>query len=143
DDEGVRRAALAQWLAHADNPLTWRSAVNRVWHHHFGRGLVETPNDFGKMGGKPSHPELLDWLAVWFRDDARGSLKQLHRLIVTSATYRQSSVAQASGPRVRRPSSPAETGVRTPPPDAAGTAGLPDADNRPRWRTTRNRLDAA
>src|SRR5437867_1711595 len=91
DDEGARRAALAQWLAHVDNPLTWRSAVNRVWHHHFGRGLVDTPNDFGKMGGKPSHPELLDWLAVWFRDDARGSMKQLHRLIVTSATYRQSS----------------------------------------------------
>src|SRR5262245_35580227 len=84
--EGARRAALAQWLAHTNNPLTWRSAVNRVLHHHFGRGLVDTPNDFGKMGGKPSHPELLDWLATWFRDDARGSLKQLHRLIVTSAT---------------------------------------------------------
>jgi hypothetical protein len=90
-DEGARRAALARWLTHPDNPLTWRSIVNRVWHHHFGRGLVEMPNDFGKMGGAPSHPELLDWLALWFRDEAAGSLKRLNRLIVTSATYRQSS----------------------------------------------------
>src|SRR5439155_5439456 len=96
NDEGARRAALAQWLTNPSNPLTWRSIVNRVWHHHFGRGLVDTPNDFGRMGGRPSHPELLDWLAVWFRDDARGSIKQLHRLIVTSATYRQGS-APASG----------------------------------------------
>src|SRR5205823_11378246 len=63
----------------------------RVWHYHFGRGLVDTPNDFGHMGSKPSHPELLDWLAADFRDSG-GSLKRLHRLIVTSATYRQSSI---------------------------------------------------
>jgi hypothetical protein len=88
--EGERRAALARWLTRADNPLTWRSIVNRVWHYHFGRGLVETPNDFGRMGARPSHPELLDWLACHFRDGG-GSLKDLHRLIVTSATYRQSS----------------------------------------------------
>jgi hypothetical protein len=86
--EGERRAALARWLTRPDNSLTWRSIVNRVWHYHFGRGLVETPNDFGRMGGRPSHPELLDWLACRFRDDG-GSLKKLHRLIVTSATYRQ------------------------------------------------------
>ena len=119
-DEGARRAALAHWLAHPGNPLTWRSVVNRVWHHHFGRGLVDTPNDFGKMGGKPSHAELLDWLAIWFRDDAHGSLKQLHRLIVTSATYRQSS-----------------WGLRS-----AATAAQIDADNRFLWRMNRNRLDA-
>ena len=89
-DEGARRAALAHWLTAPENPLTWRSIVNRVWHLHFGRGLVATPNDFGHMGAVPSHPELLDWLAVWFRDEAHGSLKALHRLIVTSATYRQS-----------------------------------------------------
>ena len=89
-DEGERRSALAHWLTDPANPLTWRSIVNRVWHYHFGRGIVETPNDFGKMGGRPSHPELLDWLAVTFRNQG-GSLKQLHRLIVTSAVYMQSS----------------------------------------------------
>jgi hypothetical protein len=89
-EEGQRRAALAGWLTARDNPLVWRSIVNRVWHHHFGRGLVDTPNDFGRMGSVPSHPELLDWLAVWFRDEARGSFKALHRLIVTSDTYRRS-----------------------------------------------------
>ena len=98
-DEGARRAALAHWLTAPENPLTWRSIVNRVWHLHFGRGLVETPNDFGHMGALPSHPELLDWLAVWFRDEAHGSLKALHRLIVTSATYRQSSREQGAGSR--------------------------------------------
>ncbi len=92
--EGDRRAALARWLTDPNNPLTWRSAVNRVWHHHFGRGLVETPNDFGKMGALPTHPELLDWLAVEFRDGGQ-SAKTLHRLIVTSSTYRQSSALTA------------------------------------------------
>jgi hypothetical protein len=96
-EEGARRAALARWLAHRDNPLTWRSIVNRVWLHHFGRGLVNTPNDFGRMGERPSHPELLDWLAVWFRDEAGGSMKALHRLLLTSATYRQRSQAVDSG----------------------------------------------
>jgi hypothetical protein len=91
-DEGERRAALARWLSDERNPLTWRSIVNRVWQYHFGRGIVETPNDFGKMGSAPTHPELLDWLAVWFRDDAKGSLKALQKLIVTSETYRQTSV---------------------------------------------------
>ena len=88
--EGARRAALAAWLAHHDNPLTWRSIVNRVWQYHFGRGIVDTPNDFGRMGSLPTHPELLDWLAVEFRDGPQ-SLKALHRLICTSAVYRQSS----------------------------------------------------
>ena len=76
-----------------DNPLTWRSIVNRVWQYHFGRGLVDTPNDFGRMGQLPTHPELLDWLAAEFRDGGQ-SLKQLHRLIVTSATYRQASTVE-------------------------------------------------
>lgn len=86
--DGERRAALARWLTHPDHPLTWRSIVNRVWQRHFGRGLVETPNDFGRMGGTPSHPELLDWLAQAFRDGGQ-SFKTLDRWIVTSATYRQ------------------------------------------------------
>jgi Protein of unknown function (DUF1553)/Protein of unknown function (DUF1549) len=86
--ESARRAALAHWITDKNNALTWRSIVNRVWQHHFGRGLVETPNDFGHMGAQPSHPELLDWLTLWFRDQAGGSIKALHRLIVMSETYR-------------------------------------------------------
>ncbi len=92
--ESARRVALAQWITDARNPLTWRVIVNRVWQYHFGRGLVDSPNDFGRMGQPPSHPELLDWLAAGFRDGGQ-SLKQLHRLIVLSATYRQSSADNA------------------------------------------------
>ena len=96
-DEAARRAALAKWITDKNNALTWRSIVNRVWQHHFGRGLVETANDFGRMGAKPSHPELLDWLAVTFRDDMGGSLKKLHKLIVMSETYRRTSFPTRSG----------------------------------------------
>jgi hypothetical protein len=117
--EGDRRAALAHWLTAPENPLTWRSIVNRVWLHHFGRGLVDTPNDFGRMGAQPTHPELLDWLAVEFRDGGQ-SLKGLHRLIVTSATYRQ--VASAT-PATQR-------------------ALQSDADNRFLWRQHRRKLEA-
>jgi mono/diheme cytochrome c family protein len=92
--EGDRRVALARWLANPKNPLTWRSIVNRVWHYHFSQGIVATPSDFGRMGSPPTHPELLDWLAAEFRDGG-GSLKALHRLIVTSATYRQSAASVA------------------------------------------------
>ena len=88
--EGDRRVALANWIVDQQHPLTWRSIVNRVWQYHFGRGLVDTPNDFGRMGAMPSHPELLDWLAVEFRDGGQ-SFKKLHKLIVTSETYRQAS----------------------------------------------------
>jgi mono/diheme cytochrome c family protein len=114
--EAARRVALARWLTDAKNLLTRRSIVNRVWHYHFGRGLVETPNDFGHMGALPSHPELLDWLAFWFLDNG-GSLKQLHRLLVTSAAYRQSSANNAEFSRL-------------------------DSDNRYLWRMNRARLDA-
>ncbi len=113
--EGERRAALARWIASPDNPLTWRSAVNRVWQYHFGRGLVETANDFGKNGGLPSHPELLDWLACDLREHQ--SLKQLHRTIVLSAAYRQVST-----------DNPAKTEI--------------DSDNRLLWRMNRRRLEA-
>jgi hypothetical protein len=92
--ESDRRAALAKWITDKNNALTWRSIVNRVWQHHFGKGLVDTANDFGRMGGQPSHPELLDWLAATFRDDFGGSLKKLHKLIVMSETYRRSSQGQ-------------------------------------------------
>ncbi len=85
-----RRAALARILTDPESPLTARVLVNRLWQHHFGQGLVETPNDFGLRGGRPSHPELLDWLARDFI--AHGwSLKHVHRRIVTSAAYRRSS----------------------------------------------------
>jgi len=85
-----RRTALAKWITHKDNPLTARVMVNRVWQYHFGRGLVGNPNNFGATGKKPTHPELLDWLASEFM--AKGwSLKQLHRLIMTSETYRRAS----------------------------------------------------
>ncbi|QDV33151.1 Planctomycete cytochrome C [Tautonia plasticadhaerens] len=116
EDEGARRAALAEWIAHPDNPLTWRSIVNRAWQDRFGVGLVDTPSDFGRNGSTPSHPELLDWLAVEFRDSG-GSLKELDRLIVTSGTYRQSSRHDAADARV-------------------------DSGNRLLWRQNRRRLEA-
>jgi len=114
--EGERRAALARWLTHPDNGLLWRSMANRVWHYHFGRGLVATPNDFGAMGAQPSHPELLDWLACELRDSG-GSLKHLHKQIVMSRTYRQSSADRTE-------------------------ALQKDADNRWLWRMNLRRLDA-
>lgn len=116
DDEGQRRAALARWLTDPGNALLRRSIVNRVWHYHFGQGLVDTPNDFGRMGSKPSHPELLEWLAGWFADHGE-SLKALHHLIVCSAAYRQSSASNAESEQF-------------------------DAGNRLLWRMNRRRLDA-
>jgi hypothetical protein len=116
DEEANRRLALAKWLTDPKNPLLWRVIVNRVWHYHFGRGIVDTPNDFGKMGGIPSHPELLDWLAISFRDSG-GSIKQLHRMILLSNVYQQQ--------------------VQLNP-----TATAVDADNRLLWRMNRSRLDA-
>jgi hypothetical protein len=115
-DEGKRRAALARWITHPENLLTRRSIVNRVWQYHFGKGIVETPNDFGRMGALPTHPQLLDWLAFWFLDNGE-SFKSLHRLIVSSAAYRQSSAVR---------------------PEAAAI----DADNRYLWRMNRTRLEA-
>ena len=92
-DEGAnRRTRLAEWLTTPQHPLTARVFVNRVWQEHFGYGLVRTSNDFGYLGDAPSHPELLDWLAREFVDTG-WSLKKLHRLIVSSAVYRQSSTA--------------------------------------------------
>ena len=116
EDETERRAALARWITEPRNPLTWRSIVNRIWHYHFGRGLVATPNDFGRMGAVPTHPELLDWLSSTFLE-SEGSLKRLHRLIVTSAVYRQSTRNDPSFASI-------------------------DGDNRWLWRQQRRRLDA-
>jgi mono/diheme cytochrome c family protein len=114
-----RRAALARWLTDADNGaghLAARVVVNRLWQHHFGRGLVATPNDFGAQGEPPSHPELLDWLA----DDLirhGWRLKRLHELLVTSAVYRQSGAFDEERARI-------------------------DRDNRYQWRRTPRRLEA-
>lgn len=88
-----RRLSLARWMVNAENPLTARVIVNRVWTYHFGRGIVDTPSDFGVLGSLPSHPELLDWLTHWFVHDANWSLKKLHRLILTSRTYRMSKLS--------------------------------------------------
>ena len=85
----LRRLALARWIAGPDNPLTARVIVNRVWQFHFGEGIVRTASDFGLMGERPTHPQLLDWLANWFIDHG-WSIKKLHRLIMTSNTYRMS-----------------------------------------------------
>jgi hypothetical protein len=96
DDENLstsgRRLAYARWLTSGRHPLVARVIVNRIWLHHFGRGLVDTPADFGSLGSRPTHPQLLDWLAHEFM--AQGwSLKRLHRLIMTSTVYRQASAA--------------------------------------------------
>src|SRR5262249_47665192 len=84
-----RRSALANWIASPDNPLTARVLVNRLWQHHFGRGIVATPSDFGLRGTAPTHPELLDWLAVEFATKQAWSIKRMHRMMLLSATYQQ------------------------------------------------------
>lgn len=97
-----RRRALAEWLVSRDNPLTSRVMVNRIWHHHFGRGIVASIDNFGKMGESPTHPELLDWLALEFME--RGwSVKQMHRLLMTSEAYRMSSQFMDAGNVQRDP----------------------------------------
>ena len=112
-----RRRALAEWLGSAENPLTARVIVNRIWSHHFGQGIVGTLDNFGKMGEKPTHPELLDWLAVEFM--SRGwSIKQMHRLMMTSEAYQMSSQHQDAGDTEK------------------------DPDNQYLWRFRIQRLDA-
>lgn len=113
--EQDRRIAFANWLTNPKNPLTSRVIVNRLWHHHFGTGIVDTPSDFGLGGGLPSHPELLDWLATRLLIE-KWSLKAIHKLICTSRTYRQSSVSR--------------TGEKI------------DAANRLIWRQNSRRIDA-
>ncbi|MBI1840920.1 MAG: DUF1553 domain-containing protein [Verrucomicrobia bacterium] len=99
--EQERRIALASWIASADNPLTARVLVNRIWQGHFGVGLVETSSDFGRNGARPSHPELLDWLAGEFIRSG-WSIKRMHRLILASTTFRQSSQIHAAAQAIDR-----------------------------------------
>src|SRR5262245_23475416 len=112
-----RRLSLAHWIANRDNPLTARVAVNRLWQHHFGRGIVASPSDFGHTGSKPTHPELLDYLASELIE-GDWHIKRLQRQIVTSATYRQSSSAER------------------------GSASSIDPDNTLLWRQNLRRLEA-
>jgi cytochrome c553 len=111
-----RRRGFAEWVASPENPLTARVMVNRIWQHHFGEGIVRTPNNFGKMGERPTHPELLDWLSTEFVRSG-WSIKAMHRLIMNSDTYRM-----ASG-------------------DIAANVAI-DRDNRYLWRMPRRRLEA-
>jgi hypothetical protein len=117
----ARRLALARWITAPNNPLTRRVIVNRLWHWHFGVGLVDTPSDFGYGGGKPSHPKLLDWLADELLQ-SDWSLKHIHRLIVTSQTYQRQSTATEIDQSLN------ETEV--------------DSDNRLLWRMNPHRLEA-
>ena len=112
-----RRMALAEWIASPDNPMTARVLVNRLWQRHFGQGIVLTPSDFGSLSGGPSHQQLLDWLAKRFVE-GNWSIKELHRTILNSATYRQSSMHENSD------------------------ASQIDPDNRLLWKFNRQRLDA-
>src|SRR5262249_6797664 len=113
--DGSGRHELAQAIIDPENPLTARVVVNRVWMHHFGFGLVRTPSDFGFRGDPPTHPELLDYLAVRFIETG-WSLKNLHRLIMTSAVYRQSSADSEAGRKI-------------------------DPENQLLWRMNRQRLE--
>ncbi len=117
-DSTGRRLALANWIANEKNPLSTRVITNRIWQHHFGRGLVPTPNDFGRLGEEPSHPELLDWLTKRFLEEG-WKMKPLHRLIMNSAAYQQ-------------------TARREP----TTTENLADTENRFLWRYPPRRLDA-
>ena len=91
-DTDKPRLKLAEWIVDPANPLTARVMVNRIWQYHFGRGIVSTPNDFGRMGTRPSHPELLDWLATRFVEGG-WKIKPIHRMILLSSAYRQSSLS--------------------------------------------------
>lgn len=121
-----RRAALAQWIANRNNPLTARVAVNHIWLRHFGKAIVETTHDLGRNGSRPSHPELLDWLACELMDTG-WSMKHIHRLIVTSETYRMASLMPVSA------NSPA---------DALAAALKADPDNALYWRFPPSRMQA-
>jgi len=126
---GGSRAALADWIASPGNPLTARVMVNRIWQHHFGRGIVTTPSDFGTRGQRPTHPELLNWLASEFVNQ-KWTVKAMHRLMLTSMTYRQASASRDGDGAARDPENrfvladePAAARGRNDPGRAAGDRG--------------------
>ncbi len=142
-----RRSELARWLTQPENPLTARVMVNRIWQGHFGRGLAANTSDFGKLGEKPTHPELLDWLAARFVADG-WSLKELHRLIVTSATYRQgagvshqSSVISKGKPQIVKNRAGAKLNTDSLITDYSAEL-TKDPENRLLWRGNVRRLEA-
>ena len=149
-DAANPKAALARWIIDPQNPLTARVMANRIWQHHFGQGLVKTPNDFGKNGDRPSHPELLDHLALQFMD-CGWRMKPMHRMIVLSSAYRQSSTASAAASDVNpqdsasnsKQSKRIENPEREPSPSRAiAAAATIDPENRLLWRFNRRRLAA-
>lgn len=145
DEKGSGRRELAEWIASPHNPLTARVMANRVWQHHFGRGLVATPNDFGKMGQPPSHPELLDWLAARFVEDG-WSVKKLHRRILLSAAWQQAVMQEKEAPVLsEKPARPENSGL-VPVLDAVAKPRRQpqevDPANTLLWSFPRLRLDA-
>ncbi|NBV23692.1 MAG: DUF1553 domain-containing protein [Proteobacteria bacterium] len=128
-----RRRTLAEWITAPNNPLTWRVLANRIWQHHFGQGLVATPSNFGFNGARPTHPELLDFLAARLVADS-GRWKPLHKLLLMSATYRQQSGVEGRGSRVE--GLPTLRLALDPRPSTL------DPDNSLLWRMNRQRLEA-
>jgi hypothetical protein len=132
---GSGRRELAEWIASKDNPLTARVMVNRLWHHHFGRGIVPTPNDFGKQGKAATHPELHDYLALRFIE-SDWSLKAMHRLMVLSRTYQMASASQMTNDQ-----EPMTKQIPNPKSQIPNGAVV-DPGNELLWRFNRRRLDA-
>ena len=137
-EAGSGRRPLAEAVASAKNPLTARVMVNRIWQHHFGKGLVQTPNDFGAMGRRPTHPELLDWLASRFIEDG-WSVKKFQRRLIASATWQQGVQPALAG---EAGEGSQEAKVTTNDGTGAGRAGLVDPANDLLWSFPRLRLDA-
>ena len=140
-EAGSGRRPLAEAVASAKNPLTARVMVNRIWQHHFGKGLVQTPNDFGAMGRRPTHPELLDWLASRFIEDG-WSVKKLQRRLIASATWQQGVQPALAGEVGEAGAGDQEAKATTDDGTAAGRAGLVDPANDLLWSFPRLRLDA-
>lgn len=138
---GSGRRPLAEAVASAKNPLTARVMVNRIWQHHFGKGLVQTPNDFGAMGRRPTHPELLDWLASRFIEDG-WSVKKFQRRLIASATWQQRVQPALASEAGEAGESSQEANVTTDDGAGAGRAGLVDPANDLLWSFPRLRLDA-